>query len=267
MSQWLRSQRLRQLDASVRRRLPRRHAVAQTIPDKVKSAWFAGVEAELPGWQPDESDWRLSSLALLQFFEICGRQAEGQSCALPSKAADSVWHIWMTHDPLSLAQWQRRLFGKEIPHREAAELGEPLPGALARTLAAACRLEGSTPLYGELPLLFVLDGQLEVPGGWAYERRLGMIYHRTIDARGRAVGVRHRHVGLMPASLAALGLLPAPQQLALARADKNVGGSNCGSACGSSTLNGGGNACGHGDGGGCSCGSSCGSGCGGACGS
>lgn len=252
---WLARWRLRGLEGRLRRHMPQVGAAAASIPPAIRAAWFAVIDREAPRWRADERDWQLASLALLQFFEVCCMQGE-QACALPSKAADSVWHVWLERDAAGLGDWQRRHFGRAIPHREAAELGAPLPEALARTWASACRSEGLSPLAGRLPLLFVIDGRLAMPGGWAYGRTFGRVHHRDIGPDGRRTGLPRLHAGLAAAGLAACGALTAAELRELERINaSSSGGSGCGSSGGLSSD------CSSSDGG-SSCGSSCGGGCG-----
>eukprot|EP01036_Dinobryon_divergens_P013802 gene13802-18615_t len=181
-------------------------AAARDIPVAVKTRWLASPASDSVSapsrWQPDSPCWELSALAFCHFFELCRQQPPGLPLALPSWAADAIWHLWLATDPTGLAAWQRRWFGVEVPHREAHELGAPLPASLARTYAAACRGEGRSTLSGKLPLLFVLDGVVGAPGGWHYARTTGGIVHRDIPAWGR-------HPELSAAGLAGLGLLTA----------------------------------------------------------
>ncbi|KQY80214.1 hypothetical protein [Pelomonas sp. Root1444] len=239
----------------MRARCPSATRAAAQIPTAVCAAWAQLAPDEFPGLAVDDDAWLRCTIGLAQFFEACRLQREQGPCALPSKAADSVWHVWLRTDPAGLDAWQQRHFGQAVQHREAEALGAPLDGCLARTWAGACRSEGGSPVARRLPLLFALDGLMCVPTGWAYGHEGGAIVHRPIDGAGRASGDAVPHAALGVSSLAALGLLSAAEVAAMRRPDD--GGS--GGWAGTSSSDGGAASC---DGGspGCSCG---GSGCGG----
>ncbi|MDM4765158.1 hypothetical protein [Pelomonas sp. SE-A7] len=229
------------------------------IPPRIQQLWLERINEDMPGWRPDEADWLLAAGALLQFFDSCKEQSDKGECALPSRAADSVWHLWLKHEPAGLAAFQQQHFGIVLPHVERAEMQAPLDQSLSRCWVAACRNEGLSPLGRKLPLLFAADRLLKAPNGWAY--RFGgygsQLFHQDQDERGRPVGRPSPHPAMGVAAMAGLGLL-SYEEIAMAERRKAMSdGGSGGSSCGSSSS------CGDG-GGGCSCGSSCG---GGGCGS
>lgn len=252
----------------LRRRLSRRCAKALALqarlPAGLHPAWLSHAEDEFPGLPQSEGAWLLASTGLLQFF-LAATRADGP-CALPSRAADAVWHAWLRWDASGLANFQREQLGRELPHLQDAELPGPLDHALSRCYADCCRLEQLNPLDGRLPLVFELDGRLRMPGGWHYEwnKRLHCLSHQPLDADGDRRGRLQLHA-VHGASLLGLGLLSSGEQvqwsLHLQRLEDQANarlngstGSSCGSACGSSNGS-------NGSGG--SCGSSCGGSCGG----
>lgn len=228
------------------------------LPAALKTAWLRHVDQEHPRWQPGHEGWRLAAHALIQFFDA-SVAAEPHPCALPSRAADLVWHVWLEADPDGLAAWQRSHYGRVIPHREHAP-GQDTGEALAHCLVRACRAERRWPVWGTLPLLFRVDGLLRTPEGWAYTRRADeTILHRDLDALGRTHPGFWRHDELRPAMLLGFGLIGVTEAGDLRRREQDRQDGGSGSSCGSS----GGDAGCVGDGGcGSSCGSSCGSGCG-----
>lgn len=254
---WWLQRRADRESTRLRRRCPPAWVAASRIPPGVREAWVRQFALECPGRAADELTWLRSSVALAQFFEACRLQRERGACALPSRAADSVWHAWLAWDAPGLAQWQRRYFDLEVPHREAEALGAPLADSLARTWAGACASEGLSPLGPRLPLVFALDGLLALPNGWAYRfEALGLV-HRDIDAAGRSPGRGILHAEVAGASLVGLGLLGEAELQALRRQQAAQGGSSCGGA-----ATGPSGAC-EGSGGGCDGGSGCGGGDGG----
>lgn len=229
-------------------------AVVDRLPPEVREAWVQQAPDECPGLAVDEASWQRCALGLVLFFEACRQQREHGPCALPSKAADSVWHVWLRLDPTGLAAWQRRCFGRELPHHTAQALGAPRDACLARTWAAACRSEGLGLLGPRLPLLFALDGELKLPTGWAYRFEGGCLVHQQIDGFGEPRGDRVLHATVAGAGLVTLGLMSEAELTAQRQRQAGGGGSGCGSSwdSGDGSCDAGGDA-----------GSSCGSGCGG----
>lgn len=230
------------------------------IPASVRTHWLAHASEEVSGWQPGGADWPLVAGALMQFFDACRHAPD---CALPSRAADSLWHLWLAHAPEGLASFQHDHFGREMPH--VAGDGMDLEAGLARCWVQACRSERLSPLGDRLPLVFAADKLLGTPTGWAYDRGPGQIVHRDLDASGRPVGEFHQHQGLMLAGLAGMGLLYAHE---LEAPQRRKLGSDAGGSYGAACLDGSGSVdCStSSDGGsGCSCGSSSSSSCGSSC--
>ena len=231
---------------------------AQHIPLGVQAAWQASAAEAWPGLTADAATWACCATALAQFFEACRLQRRHGPCALPSRAADSVWHVWLAVDAAGLAAWQHELFGEAVAHRESADLGAALESCLARTLVGASRAEGRSVLDGRLPLVFALDGDLRLPTGWAYAREGGRVVHRQIDGFGRPGAAAHAHAALSHVGLAGLGLLSSAEIERLRRASNHgpdgglIGTAATGPGCSDSSSDGGS------DGG--SCGSSCGGG-------
>lgn len=256
----------RRREARFRQHLQRHCAAAlraaDQIPATVRAAWARSAADELPGLAVDDATWLRCSTGLAQFFEACRLQQALGPCALPSKAADSVWHAWLRHDAADLAAWQQRHFGRTVEHREAEALGAPLEECLARTWAGACRSEGRSLVARRLPLVFALDGLLRLPTGWAYGHEGGELVHRQIDGFGQPGGVAVAHAALGAAGLATLGLLSAAEVEALRRRRSDDSGGDGGFSWGASFGDGsdaGDGGC-SGDGGGSSCGSGCGGG-------
>ncbi|RTL46960.1 MAG: hypothetical protein EKK53_01090 [Burkholderiales bacterium] len=256
---WWRERRHARERPALLRRCPPATAAATEIPASVRAAWAQQAPDECPGLRVDDDAWLRCSLALAQFFEACRLQQSHGACALPSKAADSVWHVWLATDPASLAAWQQRYFDLAVPHREAAALGAPLDDCLARTWVGACSSEGLSPLGPRLPLVFALDGMLAVPTGWAYRFERPGLVHRDIDGFGRTQGSGVLHAAVAGSALVGMGLLAEAELQAWRRQQASSGGSSCGSGVAASD----GGSCDGGSSGDCG-GSSCGgSGCGG----
>ncbi|MCH8619703.1 hypothetical protein [Undibacterium sp. TS12] len=248
---------------------PHRQALSE-IPDAVMTYWQIKAKKEFPGIPSDAVFFIRAAEGLMEFFECVKRSK--RPCALPSKAADSVWHVWNSWSSINLDCFCQKHFGCTIPHVEAEKMDGPLDLALAATLVETRYMERLMPASVTVTRLFALDRKLKMPGGFAYKISRQQVGFQNMNERGKGKG----HM-IFPASfsiieLAAAGLITAEvyeeamRQQAKAQAAANSGGSSCGSGFSDS---GGSSSCdaGSGDCGGSSCGSSCGGGCGGGCGS
>jgi hypothetical protein len=168
-------------------------------------------------------------------------RASGKRCALPSAAADSVWHAWVRLVPAALDAFCIKHFGKAIPHVEAAGMGAQMEGALVSSLVSARGLERRDPVKPSVPRLFALDRTLRMPGGFGYQLEQGELACRRLDNGGRPEGEMFYPAGLIAAQFLEAGI-PQPGSERAARRSKGDGG-GCGSGC-----------CGGGCGGGCGCG-------------
>jgi hypothetical protein len=267
--------------ARLRRTSPWRAALAD-LPAGLEIYWRASAPREyegiLGGCQKaaPQADQKAAPQAafffvraaegLLRFFDAV--RHSGRPCALPSEAADSVWHAWLRWSPTSLDRFCLRHFGIVVPHVERAAL---VGNALLHTFAACRELEGIRPGSMRLPALFALDAQLRMPRGHGYWSRGGEIVYAHLNEQGRGMWRAQPHPELALTVLYAAGLIDRGILAAhLRRREAMTAG---GSSCGGMAFADSGDACADGgggdggcDGGGSSCGSSCGGSCGGGCG-
>jgi hypothetical protein len=216
-------------------------SMLEDLPDGLETAWRRSAPQEYPGIRTDAFFFARAAEGLMRFFAVAVHGS--QPCALPSEAADSVWHAWLRHEPIGLEGFCRKHFGKVVPHVERAGLAS---GALANTLMTGRSLEGIAPLGPRLPQLFGLDARLRMPGGHGYWQRGDEIVYARLDKRGLCRQRAQPHAELATSALLAAGLVDADMVLSHMRL-KQAAGSDGGAGCD----------------GGSSCGSSCGSGCGG----
>ncbi|BBB65647.1 hypothetical protein UNDYM_1394 [Undibacterium sp. YM2] len=234
------------------------------IPNAVFLHWQAKAKYEFPGIPSDAVFFARAAEGLMMFFSCVSRSK--QACALPSKAADSIWHAWNSWSSISLDNFCCKHFGSTIPHVEAENMASDMDAALANCLVTAQRVDGIWPGKPALPRLFALDSKLHMPHGYAYFATTSRIGFQNMNARGTGEGKSTYPESFGAAQLLAAGLITtlAYEEMIKKQAQAANTGSSCGggSSCGSSSGDSGG--C---DGGGSSCGSSCGGGCGGGCGS
>ena len=144
------------------------------LPRSVRTA----LRAEFPGWS--ESQCEAVERGLRQYFRVCAK-SRGAWVATPSKAVDAAWHAFIL-DTRAYERFCHRAFGRLLHHTPAEALPEGqaaqrLKDGLTRAWRGACQDEGR-PVHPPtaLPLLFALDLDLAVPGGYRYEpdcRHLG----------------------------------------------------------------------------------------------
>lgn len=160
-------------------------AALEDLPPALASSWRHSAPQEYPGIRTDAFFFACAAEGLMNFFDVAARC--GKPCALPSEAADSVWHAWLRCDPLGLQAFCRKHFGFVVPHVERAGLGE---GALLNTLAA-CHGPACSRL--RLPDLFRLDARLRMPGGHGYWIRAGDIVYARVGQQGLGLFRAQQH--------------------------------------------------------------------------
>lgn len=237
------------------------------LPPALEPCWRQSAPNEYPGIPTDAFFFARAAEGLMNFFDAV--TDSGKACALPSDAADSVWHAWLRHDPAGLERFCKRHFGAAVPHVEHEGLGS---GALLNTFAACHALDGGVPGKPRLPALFRLDARLRMRNGHGYWLHDGRIVYARVRRYGMGLGRARPHPELTMGALYMAGLVDR-QALAAQlgrRPAPDSGGSSCGGHAGlafmSSGDDGGGSCDSGGDGGGGDAGSSCGSSCGGGCG-
>jgi len=234
----------------------------RALPAGLETSWRHSAPDEYQGIPTDAFFFARAAEGLMNFFDVVTRS--GKPCALPSEAADSVWHTWLRWNPAALDYFCIEHFGRRIPHVERSGLAA---GALLNTYAACHALRGKRPRTPCLPPLFRLDARLRMPGGHGYWRLNSRILYARMSVQGRGFGRATPHPELTTAALYMAGQADRQAlaaELGRRRATQDSGHIQCGSDGGIVLLDGGGDA-GGGDGGGdggSSCGSSCG-GCGG----
>lgn len=234
----------------------------EDLPDGLETAWRQTAPQEYPGIRTDAFFFVCATEGLLRFFDAVRHSS--RPCALPSEAADSVWHAWLRMNPIGLERFCRKYFGRTIPHVDRAGLAGLSSSALANTLMAGRSLQGIAPLGPQLPTLFGLDARLRMPGGHGYWVRGEDIVYARLDQRGLCPVRAEAHPELLTSALLAAGLVDASMVLAhvqrrqqalqaAAASDDGGGGfvfASDGGCADSSDV------------GGCDAGSSCGSSCG-----
>ena len=188
--------------------------VLADVPAALFPHWAQTARIEFPGIPRDASFYAQSVEGLMMFFDCVA--AASRPCALPSRAADSVWHAWTRMDAASLERFCIRHFGKAIPHVEKANMAGSMGKALGACLVQA-RRRGSWPVASiHLPRLFALDAQLGMPRGFGYCIIKGLVACSTLDELGYSTSVSFPEC-LTPIGLYRAGLISASEYNEAAR--------------------------------------------------
>lgn len=104
---------------------------------------------------------------LRQFFAVA-LEAKGQFVAMPSQVVDDLWHEFILYTR-NYELFCRRGLGRFLHHTPAVVASTERQGSVHRTWQLACREEDINPRRPHrLPLLFALDGDFDIPGGFRY---------------------------------------------------------------------------------------------------
>lgn len=190
------------LKASMYRRRSRyRHQLEDMAPG-LREHWLRHAPAEFPGLPTTALFYVRAAEGLMNFFAVT--QTANTTYALPSLAADSVWHAWLRWDADDLAHFCRRHFGsppQHLPHEALDAL------ALPRALVACRRSDGISPHGPALPRLFWLDTRLRMPSGHGYRQNGVWIEYARLDPQGCYRYDGKTHPALTPRALLAAGLI------------------------------------------------------------
>jgi hypothetical protein len=209
--------------------------------------WPRGLLKRLEQHHPGltRKDSALVSRGLRQFF-IAYLMGGRRYVSMPSQVVDDLWHEFILYTR-EYESFCRHAFGSFLHHTPAAALS-PQRGnsneGLRRVWWYSCKYENINPAVpSRLPLLFALDGKLNVENGF--------IYHADCEFLRKAGVVGIQHCGADFSSDAIDGSLDGYGEIVWR------GGHGSASGCGGG--DGGGHGCGGGGDGGCG-GGSCGGG-------
>lgn len=249
----------------------------QDLPESLFPIWRTTAKREFPGIPSDAIFFARAAEGLMTFFDCAKRSS--LPCALPSRAADSVWHVWAALSPIGLDAFCRKHFGREIPHVEATQMPGKTDEALAACLVQARKLQGLFEASNTVPNLFALDRVLKMPNGYAYQTKGAALGFRDINRQGEPQGAYTFPDAFKTHELLALGLISAVALEAAERRLRDQGSAAYASDTGSTDYtapssrhgDGGSSDCNYGDASASDCasgadsgsaGSSCGSSCG-----
>lgn len=195
--------------------------VLSELPASLLPHWQAHAKGEFTGIPDDAIFFIRAAEGLMMFFD-CVKQTSQRGkavCALPSKAADSVWHAWLDLPQASFADvdvdsFCQKHFGRTIPHVAAAQIEGEAKGAMAEALATSLvqlrRIEGKDALSHTAPALFTLDKRLNMPRGYSYGMAGDKLGFQHMSLLGQGTGAMLFPAAFLPLELLAFGLITAP---------------------------------------------------------
>lgn len=125
------------------------------------------ARAKLPALTAEQE--RLVQQGLQQYFQIC-LAARGRFVSMPSQAVDVLWHEFILFTR-NYEHFCKRALGQYLHHTpaEAMPTRDTATEGIRRAWRLACKMEGIDPKQPQrLPLLFALDAQLGIAGGFIY---------------------------------------------------------------------------------------------------
>lgn len=128
------------------------------------------LEQRHPTLTPDNLP--LVSQGLKQFF-LAHLMSDRKFVSMPSQIADHLWHEFILYTR-EYQQFCTAAFGRFMHHTPAVamsrETARKVDDGLRRAWWFACKEEDIDPKHASrLPLLFALDGQLQIPNGFRYD--------------------------------------------------------------------------------------------------
>lgn len=106
---------------------------------------------------------------LRAYFLMCLR-GKRSMVSMPSQVVDDAWHEFILSTRI-YHDFCRRAFGYFLHHTPAEAMASPTQArvGIKRAWRLACAHEGIDPKTpAQLPLLFAIDGLLNIPGGFTY---------------------------------------------------------------------------------------------------
>lgn len=134
-------------------------------------------------------DCQLVAQGLRQFF-LAHLKSGRQYVSMPSQVADDLWHEFILYTR-NYQQFCQRAFGRFLHHTpaEALQQGQRGNAGIKRCWQFACHEENINPAKPtRLPLLFALDGKLQILNGYLYAADCSGWRHRNGSDASNASG-------------------------------------------------------------------------------
>jgi hypothetical protein len=143
-----------------------------------------------PGLRLEQEE--LVFAALRDYFHLCN-SAGRRMVAMPSQVVDDAWHAFILFTR-AYQQFSRLAFGRFLHHTPAEAMTTPTQAGegIKRAWRLACARDGVNPKHPvSLPLLFVIDADLNITNGFYYTPNCQANPRRS-DGNGNYCG---SHVG------------------------------------------------------------------------
>jgi hypothetical protein len=133
--------------------------------------FHSAIRQKLHQLYPDLNGEQLNLVfAALRDFFWMSHQGRRQSIAMPSKVVDDAWHEFILFTR-SYKQFCHKALGRFLHHTPTEAMHSPTLAqeGIRRAWRLACAREQISPGQpGRLPLIFAIDAQLNIPGGFSY---------------------------------------------------------------------------------------------------
>jgi hypothetical protein len=134
--------------------------------------WPTGLRPRFAAHHPQLSWYQQERVfrALRDYFQMC-QLSGSRMVSMPSQVVDDAWHefILFTRE---YDNFCRNGLGRFLHHTPAEAMQTPTQAqdGIKRAWRLACRVENINPYAPQrLPLIFALDGELEIPNGFRYQ--------------------------------------------------------------------------------------------------
>lgn len=161
---------------------------------------------------------------LRTYFHICNK-AKRKMVAMPSQVVDVAWHEFIVFTR-AYEQFSKKAIGRFLHHTPTEAMSSPTVAheGIKRAWRLSCAKENINPKTPtKLPLLFAIDTQLEIEGGFKY--LLNCKDQTHVGSNGSSGGYCAGHIGCASGCGGDSGS-------ASESTGSSCGGSSCGSGCG-----------------------------------
>jgi hypothetical protein len=117
----------------------------------------------------NNADLALVEQALRDYFRMCQR-AGRRSVAMPSQVVDVAWHEFILFTR-AYEQFCQQALGRFLHHTPVEAMASPTlaQDSIKRAWRLACAINHQHPAFAShLPLIFAIDGQLDIADGFRY---------------------------------------------------------------------------------------------------
>jgi len=130
------------------------------------------IRSKLAAKHPQLTEGQLDLVfqGLRDYFHICNMAGAKRMVAMPSQVVDDAWHEFILFTR-AYQQFCRHALGRYLHHTPAEAMAGPTTAqeSIKRAWRLACAKEGLNPRGAYvLPLLFAIDSELNIPGGFVY---------------------------------------------------------------------------------------------------